>query len=52
MFGIIESLEYIIPDLKKCETVLVREVKMTYKKIKENNLEMEDLYFKAGRGGG
>lgn len=52
MFGIIESLIYFIPGLKKCETVLVREVKTTYKKIKENVLEIENVYFKPGRGGG
>jgi len=52
MFGIIESLIYFIPRLKKCETVLVREVKTTYKKIKENVLEIENVYFKPGRGGG
>lgn len=51
MFGIIESLIYILP-IKKCETVLVREVKLSYKKLKENVLTIDNLFFKAGRGGG
>ncbi|WNE41353.1 MAG: hypothetical protein AM1032_000093 [Mycoplasmataceae bacterium] len=51
MFGIIESLIYMFP-IKKCETVLVREVKLSYKKLKENNLSIDNLFFKAGRGGG
>jgi hypothetical protein len=31
---------------------LVREVKLTYKKLKEKTLNIDNLFFKAGRGGG
>lgn len=51
LFGIIESLPYLLP-IKKCETVLVGEVKRSFKQLKDNSLKMSDLFFKAGRGGG
>lgn len=51
IFGIIESLIYLLP-IKKCETVLVREVKLSYKKLKAKTLIIDKLNYKAGRGGG
>jgi hypothetical protein len=51
LFGIIESLTYLFP-IKKCETVLVGEIKRSYKKLKEGSLKINNLFFKAGRGGG
>lgn len=52
IFGIIESIPYIIKRVRYCETIFVREVKLLQKKVKENSSEMKNLFFKPGRGGG
>lgn len=52
IFGAIESLPHVNSKVISCKTVFVRDVKLMQKKIKENALEMKNLFFRAGRGGG
>ncbi|MCE8159333.1 MAG: hypothetical protein I3273_06580 [Candidatus Moeniiplasma glomeromycotorum] len=52
LFGAIESLKYMMPQIKECQTVLVGLVKALYKKIYHKKVEIKNLNYKAGRGGG
>ncbi len=52
LFGAIESLKYMLPQIKECQTVLVGLVKALYKKIYHKKFEINNLTYKVGRGGG
>jgi len=52
LFGAIESLKYLLPQIKECQTVLVGLVKALYKKIYHKKVQIESLSYKLGRGGG
>ena len=52
LFGAIESLKYLLPQIKECQTVLVGLVKALYKKIYQKKTTLKNLTYKVGRGGG
>ena len=52
LFGAIESLKYMLPQIKECKSVLVGLVKALYKKVYHKKVEIKDLTYKLGRGGG
>ncbi len=42
VFGMIESLPYILP-IEKCETILVGEIKLLGRRLKEGLIKVDDL---------
>lgn len=52
LFGAIESLKYLLPQIKECRSVLVGLVKALYKKIYQKKAQIEGLTYRVGRGGG
>lgn len=52
LFGAIESLKYLLPQIKECRSALVGLVKALYKKIYQKKVQIEGLNYQIGRGGG
>lgn len=52
LFGAIESLKYSFPQVQEVKSIFVSAVKQLYRQVYKKEKKIQDLNYKAGRGGG